>query len=959
MPDNRTNKEIELLKEQLRLLEEMDKLQQNFVSSRAKSSDIEAYISKQTKLQSDLEAVGLKNMSNRYNVEEALEKIRKKLGSEIQDEVKAQQTIYETEQKRVQVNEDISNSVKERQKTEKEEVAEFEKLVDSELKRLSTNNKLQNLQEDYIERQKDIITLNMEATREEKKRALESDKVLKNIEKEIRLENQKEKNKADKERIQGSIRIPGLGSVSDLQQFSGMSRNYQIFSVAVDTFNKAVGTFSDLFTGGMNRIADRANTQFHNISVRTGMSYSTYRSGIGGLGGQLSNWNGLDLQDNLKVSDVQDMMNTLASKGLGQENLLSNAVENAITNSIVPYLDVESEQFNLLNSRLNGEFVKQIRGISVATNDISGNTVMNQSVLNMMLDALAPMSDKALQDLAKDSTEVSALMDDLINRGMTQDQALAYGKQLIKQQQYGNQIMNSGTPYERVSYWNQFLTGTNIYQDPLKGIANNIRTSAMFGSMAPGYGDTSSGLFTSIFGDAMGLDFNSMNAGIKAYENGLGGTGWESKYRISDDKYNYYKNVAEKLFANGDTQTAEEKQITYMENISSELAMWKVDMGKWFDVLTTAVKGIATMLVTYLAGKALGGIANLATGGSGGGVGSLVSNGLTAFAGTSLGYQAMGVGASMGINSIPAATAVGMAVPTAIAAGGIAGGAYGISKGVEDWQNDHKVRGGISAAGGAAMAAGGVGVAGGMLAAGAANAWNPVGWGLLIAGGLAVAGTAIARASDTTVDLADELEASKQAEMERIRDSNEQTISNIEDVREQIRQAVTDEEAKNIALQNGLINQNDLNDATKTTKDALLKLADAALVDQKELNLLGEETVDVYEDVKNDEKNSAGDSILDIVNTAKLGGRTYKDLSDSEKQKINQFMQAYIATNKNSSNGDVQWRIKEWGNAFDDDVFSEADFNKIFNGNNNLTSQLFEDFVSSDKGAKALSKKAQ
>ena len=264
--------------------------------------------------------------------------------------------------------------------------------------------------------------------------------------------------------------------------------------------------------------------------------------------------------------------------------------------------------------------------------------------------------------------------------------------------------------------------------------------------------------------------------------------------------------------------------------------------------------------------------------------------------------------------------------------------------------------------GGVAMAAGGIGVAGGMLAAGAANAWNPVGWGLLIAGGLAVAATAIHRATDTTVNLADDLEQEKKIAVQGIKDYNEQTIDSMYDVREAIKQATSYEEAKNIALQSGIISQQDLNNATDKSVEALLKLADISIEDQKHLNDLAEQTVSAYEDVKNEIKTSAGEQLLGVINTAKAGGRGYKDLSEDEKTQMNQFMQAYIKYAKESglydSNEDVKWRIDQWGTAFDDGNFHENDFNVLFEGNNAVTSQLFEQFVASDAGAKILSGKS-
>ena len=225
----------------------------------------------------------------------------------------------------------------------------------------------------------------------------------------------------------------------------------------------------------------------------------------------------------------------------------------------------------------------------------------------------------------------------------------------------------------------------------------------------------------------------------------------------------------------------------------------------------------------------------------------------------------------------------------------------------------------------------------------------------MAAGLIGVAGTAVARAMDTTVDLSQELEAQKQMVVDQVKTENDQLIDSMYEAKEAIKQSTSYEEAKQKALDYGIVTQEQLNSATEKSIDSLLNFADINIEKQKEMNDVAEQTIAAYEDVKNETKDKAGTSILELVNTAKMGGRSYDDLSEDEKKKINAFMQEYIKANKNSEDEDIQWRLKQWGDAFNDDNLTKDDFNKIMNGNNGTTSDLLEAWIATDAGAKALS----
>lgn len=439
------------------------------------------------------------------------------------------------------------------------------------------------------------------------------------------------------------------------------SKAANILQVAADTFSTGVKTLVSLFKSGIDNQYKTYENTFSNLATRTGVTRSQYYTTQAGVPGQLS---AMDMYDNVRVSEVQKMWGSLAESGFSQEDVFARAIDNVVTNKIVPYLDTTSTDLNLLNNRLDGNFIKQIRGINLATQDISGSTLMNEEVLKSMLDAMAPITDNAIQNLAKESTEMSNLMNYLVDEvGMTKDQAMSYATQVYKQQNYGHQIMSSGSTYERVAYNNNLLSGINVYTDPTSAVINNVVSgSNLWGGMAPGYGDTYSGLITSTIADAIGVDASTMASLVKANQAGVTREGLSAKSLMSDEEFENYKNKATEELANGDYQTNTERQEITTENAMTALATSKEWMGHYTDLIVTAIKGVGTLLTTWLGGKFL----NLLTGGKlGTWLGGMFKSSGTAAAATGKLTGAGGILAGAG--GIALGTIAGVAATVAIA----------------------------------------------------------------------------------------------------------------------------------------------------------------------------------------------------------------------------------------------------------------------------------------------------
>ena len=434
------------------------------------------------------------------------------------------------------------------------------------------------------------------------------------------------------------------------------SKAANILQVAADTFSTGVKTLVSLFKSGIDNQYKTYENTFSNLATRTGVTRSQYYTTQAGVPGQLS---AIDMYDNVRVSEVQKMWGSLAESGFSQEDVFARAIDNVVTNKIVPYLDTTSTDLNLLNNRLDGNFIKQIRGINLATQDISGSTLMNEEVLKSMLDAMAPITDNAIQNLAKESTEMSNLMNYLVDEvGMTKDQAMSYATQVYKQQNYGHQIMSSGSTYEKVAYNNNLMSGINVYTDPTSAVINNIVSgSNLWGGMAPGYEDTYSGLITSTIADAIGVDFSTMASLVKANQAGVTREGLTANSLMSDQEFENYKNKATEELASGDYQTNTERQEITTENAMTALATSKEWMGHYTDLIVAAIKGVGTLLTTWLGGKFL----NLLTGGK---LGTWLGGMFTSGKATSA-----AVGTAAGGGSILATLASGVALGAATIAG--------------------------------------------------------------------------------------------------------------------------------------------------------------------------------------------------------------------------------------------------------------------------------------------------
>lgn len=684
-----------------------------------------------------------------------------------------------------------------------------------------------------------------------------------------------------------------------------------VMQIAADTLHNSINTIVSVFTSGLEAQRNMYNSTFQNVSVRTGTTRSTYYANQRALPSTLQSQG---LYNNVKVSEVMDMWNKLADIGMNQEQMFTNALDSVITAKIVPYLDVTSRDVNILNTRLDGQFIKQIRGINQASLDLAGNNYMTQELLQTLVDQVQPMSDESLQNLTKGSAEMTALINYLTPKiGSTA--ATEYATQLYKQRAYGSEIMRSGSAAEKYAYVNVLNSGLNTSnpEDWNNIAALNASSNMFLASLGPDYSTTLSSLYASYFRDAIGMSYEGHSGALNLLN---GGETYQSLINHSDmtdaEWEEYYKKALADL-ANDRNQTELTMQETLLENMSTDLAIWAQQSGIFYDVVKTALTSIIGLLGSILVNDVGGNIVS-AIGGKGTKVAaSGIKGGLSKLGG---GLVAKGTGTALG--------------GAAVVGGALAGGAMAI-KGTSDVIGDFQ-SGSVDA--GTAMS--GIGAAGGAVGAGsliALGASNPIGWIALAVGGAALLGRSLWDSAHN-YELAGEAVAKEfndtavQLEQEAM-----QKEESLLQLKENIKEAEDVEEARKTLIESGILTEEEKQEAEKMSKEELENLTQQYInstksfseAEQEMLNNLKtsqiEDANETAQSIKKwfeeDFKKNETDENLEIAknlmyNTANiLNNKGASNWTDEEKK----FMERY---NKNISEGklsydDIKWVLEGGG----------------------------------------------
>ena len=394
-----------------------------------------------------------------------------------------------------------------------------------------------------------------------------------------------------------------------------------VLQIAADTFMSAVKTFGGMFTEGKNKQVNTYENTFTGIAARTGYSRSEYYTQQAQTNNQLGD---LGLRDNIRTSEVQQMWSTLTSEGLSIEDSIANAFDTVISSKVVPYLNTSTAQFQFLVDQ-QPNLMTQVRGIGRTTMEISGSATFATKYLQDMIDTIAPMASLAENELGLQFAQVSGAYESLRAKGLNDAQIGEMYKASASVYNNPYQALKSGSLDEKMAVANVIQTGGDLrdfsdVNSSMMSSQNFVANLVPEGNLSPLY----SGLLVSegkLSGTtALGVALNEGNYDMQeAIADGI----------KASDMVDEMGNKVTEEFRNGDYQTNKERQAITMENLSNELATMQQFMGGWYDVIVTAIKGVAGMIAATVVGKGIGALAGSAGGGTGTGLLAAVgSNGL-------------------------------------------------------------------------------------------------------------------------------------------------------------------------------------------------------------------------------------------------------------------------------------------------------------------------------------------
>lgn len=895
--------EVELLNEQIKLMNQLAGLYAN-----------------QAKYEND----ATKSKQQREKIQRKIAELERNGIKNIETEADLDRRRLRADQDRLKLYLDLEDVIESTNKKEEEALDNRIKKAKEYKKQQEDINKLEKAAE---KRRKEIAKQNPNASTTELNRAFSNDDTLKNILKNInRNESQNNTSEYMKETLK-SIKIgnSNVGKYVEMNE-KGISTKALAIQTIVDTFSKAVEVFSSSVKQGFQNQTNAYENGFTNIAVRTGMSKSTYRNNqmrLGGFGTNILNEQGL--MNNIRTSEVQEMWGSLANIGMNQEDILSTSLESVITKTIVPYLDVTSEelqQFNLAVGE-NG-LLKQVRGINKVSQEEFGSSMITQKYLQEALEYMSPMADAANIDLLKNTVGGVEMLQYLQSEegGNLSTSAIAkmYRRTTGLQENLIGSL-NSGDLTTRLAAQGILMNGVNQYED-MAGVNNqSFIAQNTIKNLTPNNAN-----LAAIFSNATGTD-GFLNWEILkknpdllgAYSKGIGAAG----------KLGGASTSVTNSLANDEFHTTRQLTDILAENLTNEVSAFAEMLGPWFDVLTTAVKGIATIIGVKLLGKVGGSILGKIGGSAGSAAGgSAISSGLSSIGGGLAGTEATST-VMGGLGTI---------------AGVAAGGAMAVHGGLEmvnDIKEGDAMRATMS---GVEMAAGAT-AAGAFIAAGISN---PVGWVALAVGGAALLGKHLYDLATETGDISDELNAQSKIVLDDFKTQHEQREDELYELKDKLKQEDDIQKQKKMLIDAGIATEKQLQDEQYNSKEALINLTNQYIASTRELNGASEEILTELEDKQNDEQNEIAKNMYNLMNM------NYKDMNDGQKQAAADFgRQYYNYIEGLAANGDkdAQWRLDEWekkGINLRDGNFTKDDLYAIKNlgsdkTNNQFIKQFFTD----------------
>lgn len=534
-------------------------------------------------------------------------------------------------------------------------------------------------------------------------------------------------------------------------------------------------------------------------------------------------------------------------KGFKGSEAAAVGISNAIDQKIMPWLDTQSEGWTTLQYTLDKNAVKQLKASELAMQETrAGNRLLQSGIINQFTNDMIPTLTNIeynTADTQQFSDEMKASMMQMIDNGFTPQQAYSYAKKEIEIKSNPFKYIKDGNVLEKqkgVAY----ALG-NGAADSRHAESNMLNLTAGMGTLqvgAVGYG----GMITSYDGQYTKESAARLR---KTFVNPLDTSAIEA----------YAARYDEAVENSKDKVTKTQAHDNWMQNTATGLAFDTNNFNHGVDMLENISKGVTAIigiLATWGAGKLLtkyggkiisklgGELFNKAGGKLAEEAGKKAAEAAAEKAGSKLATEAAKKAAEAAGGKIAAEAGKstlqkigsktvgwGASLPLTL---GFEVGKYGIKSGKKDIKEGHNVRGNISRGGGILAGAGGA-IAGGtaaaasmgLISAGAANAWNPVGWTLLGAGGLLVAGTAIHRFAASAYDAAKDTKEASDSLIKQYNEEEKERKTTLKSIVDSLNKENTSREdleaARKFVVDEGLTSQQSANEANIDQLKALTK----------------------------------------------------------------------------------------------------------------------------------------
>lgn len=682
-------------------------------------------------------------------------------------------------------------------------------------------------------------------------------------------------------------------------------------SVGLNIGKEVAGVLSDAFqtylvkpiNQGLQDMSNAYETNFTEIAGRMGTmrneTYSVMRDAVVQL-------NNSQYKNAINANkELIPALTAATQKGFQGQEAISIALTNAVDKKVMPWLDTASDAWTNIQYNLSTGMQQTLKAQQLLLQESrSGNRLLQSGVINQLTQDITPILtniDYNTVDTTKLSAEMQGMIQYYTDAGYDPQQAYKQAQDALKIYRNPGEYINSDKAGDILKAREVLYGG---------GISEMIGAESYLTGMAA---NATNHLAAWALGSTFGIDTG--NGGTRMED-------WQLKHSVNEDILADPEGyIAKYMTANAGTYTSLVAQavekVTHtaeydnrLQNGVTEQAYWLNKISHSMDTLDSIRTHVANIL-KLLGGKLVGDLATkLFSGGKFSSLGDLIgkraggslfksfaskvgtgaAKGLGGLGSHLPGVMTKGVASQVGTGGGIAATkslgatlssigggstlAGAGAVAAPLAAGGVVG-AYGIKKGIDDIKGgDHKARGIASIAGGTAAVAGGIGVAGGMLAVGAANAWNPVGLGLLVAGGVTVLATSLHRAATAMNENEKAVEAHSKAlyssykeEVQQRKVSNQQIIANLKDGNATQQDLL---EARTFLVEQGLMTQQD---AQNANVDQLIALTTAYLnatntFDAEDREALQKKSTDLAQGQANQQSDKQFAASDDILNQA-------------------------------------------------------------------------------------------